>query len=286
MGRISAIEWTDATWNPVRGCSKVSPGCKNCYAEAIAERFRGVSGHAYEAGFELRLVPEKLAEPLRWRAPLRIFVNSMSDLFHEKVPESYIASVGRTIERAHWHTFQILTKRHQRMRQLLNGNLRWMGALPNAWFGVSVENRRYGLPRIGALRSTAATNRFLSVEPLLEHLGTIDLSGIDWVIVGGESGRNARPIRQAWVLSILRQCRQAGIPFFFKQWGGPDKTHAGRTLRGRTYDAFPNDGISSRIEEVLVQCQSVRPERRTLTPSTGPNTRTSSVLSMNSFVPT
>jgi protein gp37 len=280
-GRLSTIEWTDATWNPVRGCSKVSPGCKNCYAEAIAERFRGVPGHPYEAGFDLRLVPEKLGEPLRWRAPLRIFVNSMSDLFHGNVPESYIASVGRIMEQAHWHTFQILTKRHERMRQLLNGRLRWLGELPNVWFGVSVENRRYGIPRIDALQSTAATNRFLSVEPLLEDLGKIDLDGIDWVIVGGESGPYARPIEEAWVLSLLRQCRKAGVPFFFKQWGGPDKAKAGRTLRGRKYDALPSRRSSSGIEEVLAQCRNAPRGRRIPTPNTGPNIQTSSALSMS-----
>src|ERR1700722_19231176 len=196
MSEHSDIEWTDATWHPVRGCATVSPGCDHCYAEAFAERFRGVPGHPYEAGFQLRLVPEKLAEPLHWRKPLRIFVNSMSDLFHIDVTESYIASVGRIMEQAHWHTFQILTKRHKRMRQLLNGRLRWLAELPNVWFGISVENRQYGIPRISAIQSTAATNRFLSVEPLLEDLGTFDLRGIDWVIVGGESGRNARPIEE------------------------------------------------------------------------------------------
>jgi len=146
MGRISTIEWTDATWNPVRGCSKISPGCKHCYAEAFAERFRGVPSHPYEAGFTLRLVLEKIDEALRWRTPLRIFVNSMSDLFHDGVSEDYIAQVGRTMQRANWHTFQVLSKRHRRMRELLNGNLRWIARLPNVWFGVSVENRRRGLP--------------------------------------------------------------------------------------------------------------------------------------------
>jgi protein gp37 len=239
MSRASPIEWTDATWNPVRGCSKVSPGCKQCYAQIFAERFRGVRGHPYERGFDLRLVPEKLDEPLRWHKPLRIFVNSMSDLFHPDVPAGFIAEVGRTMQRANWHTFQIVTKRHRRMRDLLSGQLRWIGELPNVWFGVSVENRRHGLPRIEALRATPAFVRFLSVEPLLEDLGPLDLNGIDWVIVGGESGRGSRPMKEQWVLSILRGCKQAGVPFFFKQWGGLHKSKSGRSLRGRTYDEMP-----------------------------------------------
>lgn len=239
MSERSAIEWTDATWNPVRGCVKVSPGCKHCYAETFAERFRGVPGHPFEQGFDLRLVPEKLEDPLRWRTPRRIFVNSMSDLFQDEVPTDYIARVGRVMGRANWHVYQVLTKRHERMRSLLSGELAWMGELANVWFGVSVEDRRYGLPRIDALRDTAAAVRFLSVEPLLEDLGAIDLTRIDWVIVGGESGPRARPMREEWVVSIRDQCRSARVPFFFKQWGGVQKSRAGRRLRGRTHDQFP-----------------------------------------------
>jgi protein gp37 len=209
MSDHSTIEWTDATWNPVTGCNKVSPGCKHCYAETFAERFRGVPGHPYERGFDLRLAPHKLADPLRWRAPRRIFVNSMSDLFHEDVPTEYIAAAGEVMRRADWHVFQVLTKRHERMRALLHGELSWMAGLANVWFGVSVENRRYGLPRLAALRDTPATLRFLSIEPLLEDLGTLALGGIGWVIVGGESGPGARPIREPWVISILQQCRGA-----------------------------------------------------------------------------
>ncbi len=244
MSERSAIEWTDATWNPVRGCTKVSPGCKHCYAETFAERFRGVLGHPFEQGFDLRLVPEKLNEPLRWRSSKRVFVNSMSDLFHEGIPTAYIASVGRVMERADWHTFQVLTKRHQRMRDLLSGDLKWMAQLPHVWFGVSVENRRHGLARIKSLRVTPAQVRFLSLEPLLEELGEIDLAGIDWVIVGGESGPGARPMRQDWVLSILKQCRRHGVPFFFKQWGGTRKHRTGRELGGRTYDEQPSRAIA------------------------------------------
>lgn len=237
---MSRIEWTDATWNPVRGCSKISPGCLHCYAHTFAERFRGVPGHPFERGFDLRRVPDKLNQPLSWRRPRRIFVNSMSDLFHEGVPSDYIASVGTVMKRANWHTFQVLTKRYDRMRRLLEGELRWMGDLSNVWFGVSVENRRHGLPRMEALRRTPAAIRFVSMEPLLEDLGDFDLTGIDWVIAGGESGPRARAIRTDWVLGIERQCRRQGVPFFFKQWGGVRKHTTGRTLNGRTYDGFPS----------------------------------------------
>ena len=239
MSDRSAIEWTDATWNPIRGCTKVSPGCKFCYAETFAERFRGVPGHPFEQGFDLRLVPEKLEQPMRWRRPRKIFVNSMSDLFHEDVPTEFIARVGHVMRRADWHIFQVLTKRHDRLRALLSNELRWMGDLPHVAFGVSVENRQYGLPRIQALQGTPASIRFLSIEPLLDDLGALDLAGIDWAIVGGESGPHARPMLREWVVRIRRQCRQQRVPFFFKQWGGVRKHTAGRTLDGRTYDEFP-----------------------------------------------
>src|SRR5438034_7871147 len=192
MSDNSKIEWTDATWNPVRGCTKISPGCTHCYAETFAERFRGVPGHPFERGFDLRLVPEKLHEPLRWRSPRKIFVNSMSDLFHEQVPLDYIAAVGEVMRTANWHVFQVLTKRSQRMHTLLSRELRWMAELTHVWFGVSVENQRDGLARLRALQCTPAKVRFLSIEPLLADLGRLDLGGIDWVIVGGESGPQAR----------------------------------------------------------------------------------------------
>jgi protein gp37 len=217
----------------------VSPGCKFCYAETFAERFRGVPGHPFENGFDLRLVPEKLEQPLHWRRPRKIFVNSMSDLFHEDVPTEFIARVGQIMQRADWHIFQVLTKRHERLRALLSGELRWMGNLPHVAFGVSVEDRRYGLARIHALQDTPASIRFLSIEPLLADLGALDLSLIDWVIVGGESGPHARPMLREWVVSIRRQCRAQQVPFFFKQWGGVRKHETGRTLDGRTYDEFP-----------------------------------------------
>jgi protein gp37 len=239
MSLGSKIEWTDATWNPTRGCTKISPGCKHCYAEVFAERFRGVKGHPYEQGFDLRLVPEKLNEPFRWKSPRRIFVNSMSDLFHEQIPDDYIASVVDVMLQADWHIYQVLTKRSERMRDLLNNRLRIAAARPHIWWGVSVENRKQGVPRIQDLHATPAPTKFLSIEPLLEDLGRIDLTDIDWVIVGGESGPGARLMRREWVVSIRRQCRQYGVPFFFKQWGGVRKKKAGRLLDGRTYDEMP-----------------------------------------------
>jgi protein gp37 len=214
MSERSAIEWTDATWNPVRGCTKVSPGCKHCYAETFAERFRGVPRHPFEQGFNLRIVPEKLEVPLKWRTPKRIFVNSMSDLFHEDIPTDYIAKVGRVMRDAPWHTYQVLTKRHERLRVLLSDELRWVADLPHVWFGVSVEDRDHGLPRLESLQRTPARVRFLSIEPLLEDLGRLDLRRIDWVIVGGESGHGARPMKKEWVLSILRQSKAAQVSFF------------------------------------------------------------------------
>lgn len=217
MSDHSAIEWTDATWNPIRGCTKISPGCAHCYAETFAERFRGVPGHPFEQGFDLRLIPEKLEDPLRWRRPRRIFVNSMSDLFHEDVPCDYIDRVLDVMRRAHWHVFQTLTKRSERMRDLLSERFRWAAELPHTWWGVSVENRRHGLPRIEHLRQTPVKHRFLSVEPLLEDLGEVDLRGIHWVIVGGESGRRPRPMDVTWVRSLRDQCVRQGISFFFKQ---------------------------------------------------------------------
>jgi protein gp37 len=239
MSFQSEIEWTDATWNPVRGCTKISPGCVHCYAETFAERFRGVKGHPYEQGFDLRLVPEKLCEPLRWRKPKMIFVNSMSDLFHENVPEDYIVAVAKVMLAANWHTYQVLTKRSERLLQLLNSTLSFAAKESHIWWGVSVENRKHGLPRLRDLQAAEASTRFLSVEPLLEDLGSLDLAHIDWVIVGGESGPGARPMLAEWVISIRDRCKNAGVPFFFKQWGGVRKSLGGRRLEGRTYDEFP-----------------------------------------------
>lgn len=239
MSAVSSIEWTDATWNPVRGCTKISPGCKHCYAETFAERFRGVPGHPYERGFDLRPVPEKLAEPLKWSSPKTIFVNSMSDLFHEGVSEDYIEQVVRVMQMANWHTYQVLTKRADRLCELLSERLAFAAQEQHIWWGVSVENRKHGFPRIDALRRAPAAVRFLSIEPLLEDLGEINLDGIDWVIVGGESGHGARPMDKAWVHNIRRQCGKANVYFFFKQWGGVRKSESGRELGGHTYDDMP-----------------------------------------------
>ena len=234
MSEKSAIEWTDSTWNPVTGCTKVSPGCKHCYAETFAERWRGIPGHPYKQGFDLRLWPDRIDMPLMWKRPRTIFVNSMSDLFHEKVPLPFIQRVFETMEKACWHTFQILTKRSKRLADLAP-DLNWP---PNVWTGVSIETAKY-LWRADHLRQVAAAVKFLSLEPLLGPLGTIDLSGIHWVIVGGESGPGARPIEAMWVKEIQKQCGANGVPFFFKQWGGVRKKQNGRVLGGRTWDEMP-----------------------------------------------
>jgi protein gp37 len=239
MSYASAIEWTDTTWNPVRGCTKVSPGCRNCYAEVFAERWRGVPGHPYEFGFDLRLVPEKLVEPLTWSRPRKIFVNSMSDLFQDGVPDDFIVRAFEVMQVADWHAYQVLTKRPERMKNLVRSQLPALHDSRHIWLGVSVEDKKHGIPRIRHLQETPAAVRFLSIEPLLEDLGKIDLKGIHWVIVGGESGHGARPLKENWVNSILRQCRTMEVPFFFKQWGGVQKKKAGRTLNGRLYDEYP-----------------------------------------------
>jgi protein gp37 len=219
MSDQTKIEWTEATWNPVRGCTKVSPGCKHCYAETFAERFRGVMGHPFKQGFDLRLVPEKLSAPLEWKKPRTVFVNSMSDLFHERVPEEYIFHVAEVMMEADLHTYQVLTKRSARMQHLLNSKLALAAKSKHIWWGVSVEDRKYGVPRIGHLREADASVRFLSLEPLLEDLGELDMGGIRWVIVGGESGASARPFDIAWARSVVRQCREQHVACFVKQLG-------------------------------------------------------------------
>lgn len=246
MSEHSSIEWTDATWNPVTGCQKISTGCLFCYAETFSERFRGVSEHPFEQGFDLRLWPERLELPLRWRKPKRVFVNSMSDLFHEDVPDEFVDRVFDTMRQASWHTFQVLTKRAERLaayvsRRAAEG-LVPARDMPNVWLGVSVELQRF-VSRAELLRSVQASVRFLSCEPLL---GPLELSSVlrgegavNWVIVGGESGRRPRPIDPAWVTSIQQQCAAAGVPFFFKQWGGTNKAKSGRQLNGRTWDGMP-----------------------------------------------
>ena len=261
MAELSTIEWTDATWNPVRGCTKISPGCAHCYANTFAERFRGVPNHPYEQGFDLRLVPEKLLEPLTWSSAKRVFVNSMSDLFHQDVPDEYIRDVARVMSVCTWHTFQVLTKRSSRLLAMLDKELLEITEASHIWWGVSVEDRKYGVPRIRDLQSSNARVKFLSVEPLLEDLGELDLSQISWVIVGGESGYGARPMQEDWVISIQDQCEQQGVPFFFKQWGGVQKKRYGRLLRGRLYDESPplsEDKIPSRTkrEELMIQLRT------------------------------
>ncbi len=242
MSTQSRIEWTEQTWNPTVGCTKVSPGCKHCYAETMAWRLKAMGVQGYENGFRLTLMPERLAEPLERRKPTVYFVNSMSDLFHEKVPFDYIRRIFDVMAHAQQHTFQILTKRAERMAAFCRG----IDVPANAWLGVSVENRKHGVPRIDVLRTIDAKVRFLSVEPLLEDLGVIDLEGIHWVIVGGESGPKARAMRKEWVDGVKRQCDQAEVAFFFKQWGtwGVDgqkrsKKANGRKYSGRVWDTMP-----------------------------------------------
>ncbi len=230
----STIEWTEATWNPVTGCNKLSPGCKNCYAERMAKRLKAMGQRNYRNGFKLTLQPHMLELPLRWKKPQTIFVNSMSDLFHKDVPLDYIQQVFDVMSRAHWHRFQVLTKRADRLEEL-SPYLNWA---PNIWMGVSVESEKY-VDRIDYLRRTGAKTKFLSLEPLLGPLNDLDLSGIDWAIVGGESGFGARPMLVDWVTSIRDQCLDAGVAFFFKQWGGVQKKRNGRTLDNRTWDDMP-----------------------------------------------
>ncbi len=236
MANGSSIEWTDASWNPVTGCTKVSSGCAHCYAERMAKRLRGMGQANYRNGFELTLHPHMLGAPLRWRRGRRIFVNSMSDLFHEDVPIDFILQVFETMNAADWHQYQILTKRAERLLEL-DQLLPWQ---PQTWMGVSVETEKY-VSRIDCLRRTGAAVKFLSLEPLLGPLHRLDLDGIDWVIVGGESGPGARPMKEVWATDIQQQCLDAGVPFFFKQWGGVSKKRAGRRLEGRTWDQMPDE---------------------------------------------
>ncbi|WP_010325442.1 phage Gp37/Gp68 family protein [Marinobacterium stanieri] len=249
MGTKSKIEWTEQTWNPVTGCTKVSPGCKHCYAEVMAHRLQAMGAAGYENGFKLTLMPERLSQPLKRQKPTMYFVNSMSDLFHEDVPFEYIDRVFETIRQTPRHTYQLLTKRADRLADYFSSR----GNVPgNAWIGVSVEDKQYGVPRIDALRQVKAEIRFLSVEPLLEDIGEIDLTNIHWVIVGGESGKGARPMKLEWVERIRIQCEKAGVAFFFKQWGGwgadgvkRSKKVNGRELNGRIYDEIPMSEVLS-----------------------------------------
>ncbi|SEB09311.1 protein gp37 [Thiothrix caldifontis] len=247
MSTQSKIEWTEQTWNPATGCTKISPGCKHCYAETMANRLQAMSTPGYDNGFKLSLMPSRLSQPLNRKKPTMYFVNSMSDLFHEDIPDDYLDQIFKVIRQTPRHTYQILTKRAVRMREYFIDR-----KVPdNVWLGVTVEDREYGIPRIDELRHIPAKIRFLSVEPLLEHLGSFDLSNIHWVIVGGESGAKARPMKPEWVSSIRRQCEEAGSTFFFKQWGtwGADgikrnKHLNGRVLDGTVWDNYPTTQLS------------------------------------------
>ncbi|NVK20543.1 MAG: phage Gp37/Gp68 family protein [Methylocystaceae bacterium] len=248
MSTNSKIEWTEQTWNPTTGCTKISPGCKHCYAEVMARRLHAIGTKGYENGFELSIEPERLKQPLERKKPTTYFVNSMSDLFHEGIPDSYLDQVFEVIRKTPHHTYQILTKRAARLPEYFSNR----DCPENAWLGVSVEDRKYGVPRINYLRQVNAKIRFLSVEPLLEDIGQVDLSDIHWVIVGGESGHKARPMKEEWVENIKKQTEKYGNAFFFKQWGGwgsdgvkRDKKKNGRLLHGKTWDGYPNQQIAS-----------------------------------------
>lgn len=238
MAGSTQIEWTEATWNPVTGCSKITRGCDNCYAERFSERFRGVPGHPFENGFDLTLRPARLRQPLDWRQPKRIFVNSMSDLFHKEIPTDFIDAVFATMEAASWHTFQVLTKRSSLMARYLKARYRDTTAPSHIWLGVSVEDALSSV-RIKHLQAAPAATRFVSFEPLLGPVGKVDLGGISWAIVGGESGPRCRPMAEEWALEVRDQCQQAGVAFFFKQWGGIRPKTGGRILAGREWSQYP-----------------------------------------------
>jgi protein gp37 len=254
MTTKSSIEWTESTWNPLTGCTKISPGCKNCYAARMAKRLQAMGLEKYSNGFQLTLHPDSLEEPLRLKKPQMIFVNSMSDLFHKNVPAEFIQQVFEVMRQAHWHTFQILTKRAHRLLEM-DPQIEWP---ENVWMGVSVENQDYAF-RIDLLRQTHARVKFLSLEPLLGPLEDLNLNGIDWVIVGGESGPRARPLAYEWVASIRDQCVRSNTPFFFKQWGGVHKKKTGRLLDGRTWDEWPRVVALpvANVQEVAAQDEPV-----------------------------
>lgn len=246
LSATTQIEWTDATWNPVTGCTKITSGCDFCYAERFSERFRGVPGHPFESGFDLMLRPERLKQPLQWKQPRRIFVNSMSDLFHKEVPTSFIDSVFDTMEAGHWHTYQVLTKRSSLMMRYLRNRYGSGRAPSHIWLGVSVEDKKNTV-RINHLRNAPASVKFISFEPLIGSVGRIDLQGIDWAIVGGESGPRSRPMLEEWAIEIRDQCKAAKVAFFFKQWGGVRPKSGGRLLRGREWNQYPRKDKVRRI---------------------------------------
>lgn len=249
MAENSAIEWTDTTWNPVTGCTKISAGCDNCYAARFSERFRGVPGHPFETGFDLTLRRDRLLQPLGWKRPRMVFVNSMSDLFHKEIPQAHIAAVFDTMERAHWHTYQVLTKRSSLLQKFINARYRTCPAPSHIWLGVSVEDEK-ATTRIAHLRTANAGVRFLSIEPLLAPVGKLDLTGIAWVIVGGESGPGARSMDAQWAIDIRNQCVKARVAFFFKQWGGFSPKAGGRLLEGQEWNEFPGRQAAQKQREL------------------------------------
>jgi protein gp37 len=243
MAENSSIEWTDTTWNPVTGCTKISAGCDNCYAARFSERFRGVPGHPFETGFDLTLRPERLLQPLAWKRPRMIFVNSMSDLFHKDIPRAHIAAVFDTMEKADWHVYQVLTKRSSLLQRFINDRYKGRPAPSHMWFGVSVEHEQ-ATSRIVHLQKARAGVRFLSIEPLIAPVGKLCLDNIHWVIVGGESGPRARPMKPEWAIDIRNQCLTARVPFFFKQWGGRTPKTGGRKLEGKVWSQFPKQNAA------------------------------------------
>lgn len=253
MASSTTIEWTDATWNPVTGCTKISVGCENCYAARFSERFRGVAGHPFETGFDLTLRPERVHQPLAWKQPRMIFVNSMSDLFHKDIQRNYISAVFDTMEAADWHIFQVLTKRSSLLQKFINSRYKERVAPRHMWFGVSVENEQ-ATSRISHLQKSNAGTRFLSIEPLIAPVGRLDLAGIDWVIVGGESGPRARSMEREWVIDIRNQCLKARVPFFFKQWGGRSPKTGGRLLDGKEWNQFPKPRRRTHASDRLEAC--------------------------------
>jgi len=252
MASETQIEWTDATWNPVTGCTKITAGCDNCYAERFSERFRDVPGHPFENGFDLTLRPARLTQPLAWKTPRRIFVNSMSDLFHKEVPRPFIDKVFDTMEKAHWHTFQVLTKRSSLLTRYLAHRYPKSLAPSHIWLGVSVEDAKNAV-RIKHLKAAHAAVKFVSFEPLIGPVGPLDLAGIDWAIVGGESGPRSRPMEEAWALDLRDQCRTQGVAFFFKQWGGIRPKSGGRKLKGREWNQYPTPASKERAEMIAAE---------------------------------
>jgi protein gp37 len=250
MADKSAIEWTDATWNPVTGCTKISAGCDNCYAARFSERWRGIEGHPFETGFDLTLRSERLLQPFSWKKSRMIFVNSMSDLFHKEVPKEYLSRVFDTMERADWHTYQVLTKRSSLLQKFVNDRYKKNKVPKHIWLGVSVENEQ-AKSRIAHLQDANITTRFLSVEPLIAPVGKLNLRGISWVIVGGESGPGARRMDEAWAVDVRNQCLKANVAFFFKQWGGWTPKAGGRLLEGREWNEFPKVPVNEPVQMQL-----------------------------------